>query len=123
MGWGQREPSPRCQAAVTAAATGAAPASGGIFQGVPGVRKAEILWLSYTDDSICYHHMPTHESHSPDLQASQALPVTWGKRNITKGKKNNHHLGKEINFIEKKNYISLVHHENTESCIIFIRRG
>lgn len=69
--------------------------------------------------------MPTHESHSPDLQASQALPATWGKRNIAKGKKKkkNNHLGKEINFIEKKNYISLVHHENIESCVIFIRRG
>lgn len=32
-------------------------------------------------------------------------------------------LGKEMYFIEKKNYISLTHHENTELCVIFIRRG
>lgn len=32
-------------------------------------------------------------------------------------------LGKEMYFIEKKNYISHIHHENTELCVIFIRRG
>lgn len=52
------------------------------------------------------------------------LHQKWS-RNITKRKKKKQRpmFRKGNVFYWKKNYISLIHHENTELCLIFIRRG